>query len=154
MQTRLNPYTTAPEVMKPMIDLEAAFKKASIEHAIIELVKIRASQINGCAYCLHMHTKDAREAGETEARIYLLSAWRESRLYTARERAALAWTEAMTLVADTHVPQDVYEQAKAQFTPKEMVDLTMLVIAINAWNRFAVGFSFVHPEDAKHAAAA
>lgn len=154
MQSRLNPFAAAPDSMKAMMDLSAAVNAGSIEHSLAELVKIRASQINGCANCLHMHTKDAREAGESEARIYLLSAWRESRLYTARERAALAWTEAMTLVADTHVPQDVYEQAKAQFTPKEMVDLTMLVITINAWNRFAVGFNFVHPEDAKHAAAA
>ncbi len=155
MQTRLNPYTTAPEVMKPMIDLEAAFKKASIEHAIIELVKIRASQINGCAYCLHMHTKDARAAGETEARIYLLSAWRESRLYTVRERAALEWTEALTLVAETHAPDEAYEAVKAQFSPKEIVELTMLIGAINTWNRIAiVGFRSVHPEDAKHAAAA
>jgi AhpD family alkylhydroperoxidase len=154
MQTRLNPYTTAPEVMKPMIDLEAAFKKASIEHAIIELVKIRASQINGCAYCLHMHTKDARAAGETEARIYLLGAWRESRLYTARERAALEWTEALTLVAETHAPDEAYEAVKAQFSPKEIVELTMLIGAINTWNRIAIGFRSVHPEDAKHAAAA
>lgn len=154
MQTRLNPYTTAPEVMKPMIDLEATFKKASIEPTIIELVKIRASQINGCAYCLHMHTKDARAAGETEARIYLLSAWRESRLYTARERAALEWTEALTLIADTHAPDAAYEAVKAQFTPKEIVELTMLIGAINTWNRIAIGFRSVHPEDAKHAAAA
>lgn len=154
MQTRLNPYTTAPEVMKPMIDLEAAFKKASIEPTIIELVKIRASQINGCAYCLHMHTKDARAAGETEARIYLLSAWRESRLYTARERAALEWTEALTLIADTHAPDAAYEAVKAVFSPKEIVELTMLIGAINTWNRIAIGFRSVHPEDAKNAAAA
>jgi AhpD family alkylhydroperoxidase len=154
MQSRLNPYTTAPDAMKPMIDFEAYFKTASLEHSVIELVKIRASQINGCAYCLHMHTKDARAAGETEARIYLLSAWRESRLYTARERAALEWTEALTLIAQTHAPDAAYDEVKAQFKPKEIVELTMLIGAINTWNRVAISFRSVHPEDAKNAAAA
>ena len=154
MQSRLNPFAAAPDSMKAMMDLSAAVNAGSIEHSLAELVKIRASQINGCANCLHMHTKDAREAGETEARIYLLSAWRESRLYTARERAALEWTEALTLVAETHAPDEAYEAVKAQFSPKEIVELTMLIGAINTWNRIAIGFRSVHPEDAKHAAAA
>lgn len=154
MQTRLNPHTTAPETMKAMLDLEAHVKASGLEHSLIELVKTRASQINGCAYCLHMHTKDARAAGETEARLYLLNAWRESRLYTARERAALEWTETLTLIAETHAPDAAYDTVKAQFNPKEIVELTLLIGAINAWNRFAVGFRSIHPEDAKHAAAA
>ena len=154
MQSRINPYTTAPDTMKAMLDLEAHVKNMSLEHSLIELVKTRASQINGCAFCLHMHTKDARAAGETEARLYLLNAWRESRLYTARERAALEWTEALTLVAETHAPDEVYDAVKAQFQPKEIVELTLLISTINAWNRFAIGFRSVHPEDAKNAAAA
>jgi AhpD family alkylhydroperoxidase len=154
MQTRLNPFAAAPETMKILMTMSEQAIKGGIEHSLAELVKIRASQINGCANCLHMHTKDARAAGETEARLYLLSAWRESRLYTARERAALEWTEALTRLPDGPVPDEVYDKVKAAFTPKEMVELTMLVITINAWNRVAVGFSFVHPEDAKHAAAA
>lgn len=154
MQKRLNPFAAAPESMKALMDLSEQINKGGIEHSLAELVKIRASQINGCANCLHMHTKDARAAGETEARIHLLSAWRESRLYTAREQAALEWTETLTRLSEAHVPDEVYDRVKTAFTPKEMVELTMLVITINAWNRVAVGFSFVHPEDAKHAAAA
>ena len=112
-------------------------------------MKTRASQINGCAYCLHMHTSDARKAGESEARLYLLSAWRESGLYTPRERAALAWTEALTNVADTGAPSQDYEQGRAHFTEKEFVDLTLLIGAINVWNRISVGFRAVHPNDRK-----
>jgi AhpD family alkylhydroperoxidase len=154
MQTRLNYYATAPEAIKPLTDMEKYIKASGLEHSLIELVKMRASQINGCAYCLHMHSKDARAAGETEARLYLLNAWHESRLYTPRERAALQWTEALTLVAETHAPDDAYEAVKGQFSPKELVDLTMLIGTINAWNRLAIGFRALHPEDAKHAAAA
>jgi AhpD family alkylhydroperoxidase len=115
-------------------------------------VKIRASQINGCANCLHMHTADARKAGETEERIYLLNAWRESLLFTPRERAALAWTEALTLLSETHAPDADYEALQAHFTPKEQVDLTLLIGVINTWNRLAVGFRAVHPNDRKGAA--
>jgi len=154
MQTRINPFTTAPDVMKAMQDLEQQTKRSSLEHALIELVKTRASQINGCAYCLHMHTKDARTAGESEERLYLLNAWRESRLYTVRERAALEWTEALTLIAETGAPDQAYQTAAAQFSPKELAELTLLISTINAWNRFSVGFRAVHPDDAKHAAAA
>jgi AhpD family alkylhydroperoxidase len=154
MQTRINPYTTAPDAIKPMRGMEEYLKTCGLEHSLIELVKMRASQINGCAYCLHMHSKDARAAGETEARLYLLSAWHESRLYTPRERAALEWTEALTLISQTHAPDAAYDAISGHFTPKEIVDLTMLISTINAWNRIAIGFRNVHPEDAKHAAAA
>ena len=111
----------------------------------MELVKIRASQINGCAFCLHMHTASAREHGETEERLYLLDAWRESPLYSERERAALAWTEALTLVAETRAPDEDYHALQAQFTEEEQVKLTLLIVAINGWNRIQVGFRGVHP---------
>ena len=114
---------------------------------------MRASQINGCAFCLDMHAKDARKAGESEARLYLLPAWRESPLYTARERAALAWTEALTLVAEKGAPDALYEELKRHFNEKEIVDLTVLIGTINAWNRLAIAFRNVHPDEAKHAAA-
>ena len=113
---------------------------AQVDHKLFELVKIRASQINGCAYCLDMHTKDARLAGETEQRIYALSAWRETPFFTERERTALEWTEAVTLVGETHVPDDVYQRAAAEFNNEELVALTMGVVVINSWNRLAVSF--------------
>jgi AhpD family alkylhydroperoxidase len=148
MKPRLNPYQAAPGVMKAMMALEAQVGGGGLEPALVELVKIRASQINGCAFCLHMHTRDARGRGESEERIYLLDAWRESPLFTTRERAALAWTEAVTLVSQTHVPDAVYEQARAEFSEEELVRLTLLVTTINAWNRFAIGFRSVHPVEA------
>jgi len=111
-----------------------------LEHSLLRLVEIRASQINGCAYCLDMHTKDARAAGETEQRIYTLDAWRETPFFTDRERAALEWTEAVTLVADTRVPDDVYEQVRQQFSEEELIELTFAVIVINSWNRLNVAF--------------
>lgn len=145
MKARLAPYKIAPELMKAMSALEAAVAGSGLEKSLIELVKTRASQINGCAFCIHMHTKDARALGETEERLYLLSAWRESPLYTDRERAALAWTESVTLVSQTGVPDDVYEQVRGSFSDEEIVKLTMLVATINAWNRIAISFRFVHP---------
>jgi len=114
-------------------------RDSGLEHSLLELVKLRASQINGCAYCLDMHSKDARAEGETEQRIYVLSAWREAPFYTPRERAALAWTEAVTLIADG-VPDELYERARAQFDEKELVDLTMAIITINGWNRLSIAF--------------
>ena len=111
-----------------------------LEHSLLKLVEIRASQINGCAYCLDMHTKDARAAGETEQRIYALSAWCETPFFTDRERAALEWTEAVTLVAETRVPDDVYEEVRQQFSEEELVELTFAVIVINSWNRLQVSF--------------
>ena len=152
MTQRLNAFAAAPEGFKAMMDLSAYVAGSSIEHSLQELVKIRASQINGCANCLHMHTADARKAGESEERIYLLSAWRESLLYTPRERAALAWTEALTLVHETHAPDADYEAMAAQFSPREQADLSLLIGVINTWNRIAVGFRVVHANDKKGAA--
>lgn len=153
MKARLIPFDVAPGSLKPMIELEKTLKNSGLEHSLFELVKIRASQINGCAYCIHMHTKDARASGETEERIYLLSAWRESPLYSDRERAALAWTEALTLVSETHAPDEDYAELSRHFTPAEQVNLTLLIGAINAWNRLAIGFRSVHPVEANRAAA-
>ena len=152
MKPRLNPYQAAPGAMKALMALETEVQQSGLEPALVELIRIRASQINGCAFCLHMHTRDARAKGETEQRIYLLDAWCESPLYSDRERAALAWAEAVTLVSQTHVPDAVYEQAKAQFSDEELVKLTLLVAAINAWNRFAISFRSIHPVSAKAAA--
>jgi len=140
MEQRLNYAKVAPSGVKVMLDLEKYVRGSGLEHSLLELVKMRASQINGCAYCLDMHSKDARAAGETEQRLYGLSAWEEAPYYTPRERAALAWTEAVTRVADTHVPDSVYEAVQPHFTEKELVDLTFAVMAINAWNRLAIAF--------------
>jgi len=146
MTTRLNPYAIAPEGVKKMIELEDLLRASGLEYSLYELVKMRASQINGCAFCLHMHSKDARAAGETEERLYLLSAWRESSLYTPRERAALAWTEALTLVAQTGAPDADYDGLKPHFTEVEIVNLTLLIGLINSWNRMAVGLRSQHPK--------
>ncbi|MDP3855878.1 carboxymuconolactone decarboxylase family protein [Phenylobacterium sp.] len=146
MTARLNPHTVAPDTIRPLLDLEASVAGSGLEFSLIELVKTRASQINGCAYCIHMHTRDARGAGETEERLYLLSAWRESSLYTDRERAALAWTEALTLVAQTGAPDADYDGLKPHFSEDEIVKLTMLIGTINVWNRLAVGFRSQHPK--------
>jgi len=133
----------APAVTQAMSGLERAIHESGLEPSLLELVKTRASQINGCAFCLDMHTKDARARGEAEQRLYALSAWRETPFYTDRERAALAWTEAVTLVSETHIPDDVYEQARQQFSEQELAYLTLAVIAINGWNRLAIGFRTV-----------
>jgi AhpD family alkylhydroperoxidase len=140
-----------PEAMKALLALEASIKASGLEQSLIELVKMRASQINGCAYCLHMHSTDARAHGESEQRLYQLSAWHESPLYTDRERAAFAWTDAVTRVADTHVPDDVYEIVRGQFNEQEIVKLTVLVATINLWNRMAISLRTVPPVDAKTA---
>ena len=123
-----------------MYGLESFVKSCGLETSLLELVKLRASQINGCAFCIDMHTKDARAEGETEQRLYLLNAWREAPFYSDRERAALEWTEAVTLVSETHVPDDVYERVSKQFTPQELVNLTLAVITINGWNRLSISF--------------
>jgi AhpD family alkylhydroperoxidase len=130
----------APGVSQAMSQLERQVRESGLEAPLLELVKMRASQINGCAFCLDMHSKDARARGETEQRLYALSAWRETPFYTDRERAALAWTEAVTLVSETHVPDDVYEQAREQFSEEELANLTLAIVAINGWNRFAISF--------------
>jgi AhpD family alkylhydroperoxidase len=131
---------TAPDGYKAMSALESYVRQSGLEHSLLELVKTRASQINGCAFCLDMHTKDARAAGETEQRLYTLSAWQETPFFTDRERAALAWTEAVTRVADTHIPDDVFERVRQQFTEKELADLTLAIVTINGWNRLAIAF--------------
>ena len=153
MKARMNPYQTAPQTMKALETLEVQIQASGLEKSLIELVKTRASQINGCAFCINMHTQDARKQGETEQRLYLLNAWREAPLYTDRERAALAWTEAVTLVSETHVPDDVYDDVRRHFSEAETVNLTMLVAAINAWNRIAISFRSIPQVKAAHAAA-
>jgi AhpD family alkylhydroperoxidase len=152
MKPRMNYYQAAPETIKALVAVEDQVKASGLEQSLIELVKTRASQINGCAFCINMHTADARKYGETEQRLYLLNAWRESPLYTERERAALRWTEALTLISETHAPDEDYEAMRAHFSESEAVNLTMLIGAINAWNRVAIGFRALHPV-AKRAAA-
>jgi len=142
---RLNAYEAAPDAMRAVQRVEGYIQQCGLEKSLIELVKMRASQINGCAYCLHVHSTDARRAGETEQRLYLLDAWHESPLYTGRERAALAWTEALTRVAETHAPDAIYEEVRRHFEDKELVDLTTLIGLINLWNRLAIGFRYQHP---------
>jgi len=140
MQPRIEVDKVAPDGVKAMWGLENYVRRCGLEPALLELVKLRASQINGCAYCIDMHTKDARAHGETEQRLYALSAWRETPFFTDRERAALAWAEAVTQVPQTHVPDEVFEAARQQFGDKELVDLTLAVAAINSWNRLAISF--------------
>jgi AhpD family alkylhydroperoxidase len=142
---RLFPAAVAPEAYQAVAGIERYIRGCGLEHALVELVKLRASQINGCAFCLDMHTKDARKHGETEQRLYVLSGWRESRLYTPRERAALAWTESVTNIAQSQAPEADYEGLRGHFSDKEIVDLTVLIGLINVWNRIAIGMRFVHP---------
>lgn len=130
----------SPEPFRAMLELSASSKKSDLEPKLLELVKIRASQLNNCAYCLDMHTQDSRAMGETEQRLHLIAAWREAPFYTDRERAALAWTEAVTKVGETQVPDDVYAEVRKHFSEKETVDLTWTVVVINAWNRLQVSF--------------
>lgn len=152
MTQRMNPYTVAPEGLAALVGVEKYLEKSGLDHRLVLLVKIRASQINGCAYCLHMHTEDARKLGESEARIYLLDAWRESKLYSARERAALSWTEALTNIRDTHAPDEVFEEAQRHFSQKELADLSIAIAMINAWNRLSIGSRTAHPSDVAKAA--
>jgi len=144
MEARLNAQQESPAAYAEMVSLETFVRKASkLEPSLVELVKVRASQINGCAYCIDIHTKDARSEGETEQRLYALTAWRETPFFTARERAALAWTEALTLITEGHVSDDIYELAKLSFSNEELVNLTLAVITINGWNRLAISFRSV-----------
>jgi AhpD family alkylhydroperoxidase len=154
MTPRLNPFAVAPKAIEPLMQVAINLEAVGLETKLAELVKIRASQINGCANCLHMHTADARAAGESEERIYLLDAWRESSMYSGRERAALAWTEALTKLYETHAPDADYEGLKPHFSDAEIVHLTVLIGAINTWNRIAVGFRAQHPNDKRLKAAA
>jgi AhpD family alkylhydroperoxidase len=149
MTAKLEPFSAAPELMQSWMSLSMAVA-GSLEPRLVELVKIRASQINGCANCLNMHTADARRQGETEQRIYLLSAWREAPCYTDRERAALAWTDALTRLSEGHAHHGAYEALRTQFTEAEQVKLTLMINVINGWNRLAVGFGlWVEPAAAK-----
>jgi AhpD family alkylhydroperoxidase len=140
MVPRIDYTKVAPGALRAMYGLEKYLAESSIEQPLRELVKLRASQINGCAYCIDMHWKDARAAGESEQRLYGLAAWREAPYYSARERAALAWTEELTLIAEHHVSDELYEQTRRQFSEQELVDLTLAVGTINAWNRIAISF--------------
>ena len=140
MPTRLAVDELVPRVAKRMDAVDTAAETISLDAGLCELVRTRASQINGCAFCLDMHTIDARAGGESEQRIHVLPAWREAPFYSDRERAALAWTEAVTLVGETHVPDDVYDEARRQFSEEELVKLTWAVVVINGWNRVAVAF--------------
>lgn len=140
MKQRLNYYEKGFKALKPLFNLGAHLAKSSLERSLLDLVAFRVSQINGCAYCLDMHSKDLRAHGETEQRLYMLDAWRESSLYTDRERAAFAWAEAVTKLEKNNVPDEVYEEALLQFSEEELVDLTMLVNGINSWNRLNVAF--------------
>lgn len=153
---RLDYGRTLPEATRAMTELERVVESSSLEPKLCELVKLRASQINGCAYCVDMHTKDARAIGEEKQRLHLVAVWREAPGFSPRERAALVWTEALTLLAQTGAPDDVYAEVEAQFDPPEMVALTLQIVAINGWNRLSVGFrrpagdyvSHRHPEPA------
>jgi AhpD family alkylhydroperoxidase len=143
MSERLNAARLAPDAYKAIYGVEMYVRSCGLEPSLIELMKLRASYINGCAYCVDMHTKDARAAGETEQRLYAVPVWRESPFFTDRERAALEWTEVVTEIGKAGVPDSLYEKVRVQFSEKEVVDLTMAVIAINAWNRAAISFGTV-----------
>jgi AhpD family alkylhydroperoxidase len=140
MSQRIDYTKVATGAFQAMFSLEKYLHGCGLETTLLDLIKMRASQINGCAFCLDMHSKDARAAGETEQRLYLLNAWREAPFYTDRERAALAWTEALTSVADNHVPDEVYNEARTVFSEEELVNLSLAVVAINGWNRLAIAF--------------
>lgn len=143
MEPRIDVSRVDPKAYQAMYPLEIYVRQSGLEKPLLELVKMRASQINGCAYCLDMHSKDARAAGETEQRLYGLNAWEEAPYYSDRERAALAWTEAVTLVSAGHVPDKVFEEVRKVFSEKELVSLTMAIVAINGWNRLSIAFRAV-----------
>lgn len=143
MKPRVEYPKVAPGVMAAMRGLERYLADCGLEASLLDLVRLRASQMNGCAYCIDIHAKDARSGGETEQRLYALSAWHETPFYTTRERAALAWTEALTLIADSHASDEVYDSVSQQFGEKELADLTLAIVAINGWNRLAIGFRAV-----------
>jgi AhpD family alkylhydroperoxidase len=151
MTQRLNIFAQKNEGINSLTAVETWISKR-FDPKLLELVKLRASQINGCAHCLHMHRQDALKQGETEDRLLLLDAWRESELYTERERAALAWTESLTRIAENHAPDAVYEDVQNAFSEDELIALSIGVAMINAWNRLAIGFRLQHPADRKHVA--
>jgi AhpD family alkylhydroperoxidase len=143
MHNRIEWAKHSPEAYKAMVGLEQALAKSGLENSLLELVRLRASQINGCAYCVNMHANDARKAGETEARLQTLSVWQETNYFTPRERAALAWVECLTRLPERGAPQPEYEALQQHFEPAEVVNLTLAIATINAWNRFGVGFAMV-----------
>jgi AhpD family alkylhydroperoxidase len=143
MQSRLEIQKIAPQAYRAMAGLESYVRNSGLEPSLILLVKLRASQINGCSYCIDMHTKDARADGESEQRLYALVAWRETPFFTDRERAALAWTEGLTLISDNQAPDNLYQEVRQRFTEEELVNLTMAIVTINGWNRICVGFRTV-----------
>ena len=145
MTPRLNAFKSAPDAMQALVALDTYVKHCGLEISLLELIKIRASQLNGCAYCIYLHTRDARAKGEAEARIYLLDAWRESPLYSERERAALEWTEAITLIATSRASDAAYAEVQRHFSEPEIVKLTLAIGNINVWNRFGVALRNVHP---------
>ena len=153
MQARLDAFQACPELMQAMLQLEERVRGAGLEPSLIHLVKLRASQINGCAFCVHMHASHARAAGETDERLDLVVAFRESPLFTPRERAALIWTESLTLLSQTGAPDSDYAELAAHFSESERVKLSMLIVAINGWNRLAVGFRKIHATKSDRAAA-
>jgi len=144
--------TIAPDGIAALQGVETYLHNSGLDPKLVALVQTRVSQINGCEYCLHMHTKAARKLGESESRLYLLDAWRESAMYSERERAALSWAESLTDIAHTHAPDDVYEAVKQHFTEKELIDLSIAIAMINAWNRLSIGARSVHPADVAKAA--
>lgn len=150
---RLDHFGVAPDLFQPMLDQEKLLKQSGLEHSLIELVKLRASQINGCAFCINMHWQDAIAQGESAERLYLLSAWREASVYTAKETAALAWTEALTRIETSHASDADYTLLEAHFSPREQVALSLVISTINSWNRIAIGFRMPHglPEAAQAA---
>jgi AhpD family alkylhydroperoxidase len=152
MQRRLNPFTVTPDGLAALVGVENYLKTCRLDHKLVTLVKTRVSQMNGCAYCLHMHTEEARKLGESDVRLHLLDAWHESNLYSARERAALAWAESLTSIAATRAPDPVYDEARRHFSEKELADLSIAIAMINAWNRLCIGVRAVHPEDLAKAA--
>jgi AhpD family alkylhydroperoxidase len=143
MEHRINGFKASPSAYQAMAALGHFVDSCGLERPLLELVKMRASQINGCAYCLDMHSKDARALGETEQRLYALNAWRETPFYTARERAALEWTEAITLISETHAPDDIYERVASEFGPEDFANLTLAIATINSWNRLSMAFRIV-----------
>jgi AhpD family alkylhydroperoxidase len=150
----MNIFQVAPEGTKAMLALEASIEQSGLEHGLLELVRLRASQLNGCAFCIHMHVKDAVKNGESEMRIHMLDAWRGSPLFTDRERAALNWTESLTRISKTHAPDEDFAMLQSQFSEKEIAFLTLLIGSINVWNRVQVGLRAVHPIEEPTAAAA
>jgi AhpD family alkylhydroperoxidase len=152
MTQRLNPFTATPDGVAALVAVENYLKSSGLDHKLMTLVKVRVSQINGCAYCLHMHTEEARKLGETPTWLYLLNAWHESTLYSDRERAALAWAESLTNISTTHAPDEVYEQVRRQFNEKALADLSIAIAMINAWNRLSIGMRAAHPADLAKAA--